>query len=397
MRLTRRMDSESQHFISSSSSGDGAGHALPIDRSLRNFFTNIARVSVTRPGQALFFAKTVFRQIRAARVRARHARDGLTVPPIVIFSITNRCNLRCRGCYAQAIHGGSRDELSTDEVRSIIGQATELGVSFFVIAGGEPLVRPEIMDIARDHPDAVFLLATNGTLLDRRMVGGLLEKRNVVPILSMEGHQGETDDRRGKGIHERLRNTMRDLKKAGAFFAVSLTVTRANFDVVTHSDFVQETIDAGCRFFLFLEYTPIAPDTERWVITDEQRAAMKALVAGLRQRFDAVFIAVPWDEEEQGGCLAAGRGFVHISPTGNVEPCPFAPYSDVSLKNVPLKEALKSRFLAAMREKHGSFENPAGACALWSNRDQVQALLHPARDAERADPAPKARLPVIAD
>jgi MoaA/NifB/PqqE/SkfB family radical SAM enzyme len=212
----------------------------------------------------------------------------------------------------------------------------------------------------------------------------------------MEGHQAETDDRRGKGIHQRLRSTMKDLKQAGAFFAVSLTVTRANFGVVTRNDFVQETIDAGCRFFLFLEYTPIAAGTEEWVITDEQRAAMKALVAGLRQRFDAVFIAVPWDEEEQGGCLASGRGFVHVSPTGALEPCPFAPYSDVNLKTVPLKEALKSRFLASMRDRHDSFENPSGACALWSNRDQVQALLREAQDPEQAGPAPKARLPVIA-
>jgi MoaA/NifB/PqqE/SkfB family radical SAM enzyme len=370
----------------------------PVDRSLRNFFGNIVRVSLTRPGQALFFAKTVLRQVRAARVRSGFAREGLTVPPIVIFSITNRCNLRCSGCYAQAIRGDSLDELSTGEVRSIIGQAAELGVSFFVIAGGEPLVRPEIMSIARDFPNAVFLLATNGTLLDERMIERLLEKRNVVPVLSMEGHQAETDERRGKGIHQRLRNTMQGLKRAGAFFAVSLTVTRANFDVVTHTDFVQETIDAGCRFFLFLEYTPIAADTEKWVITDEQRAAMKALVAGLRRRFDAVFIAVPWDEDEQGGCLAAGRGFVHISPAGSLEPCPFAPYSDVNLKHVPLKEALKSRFLAAMRENHDAFSNTGGACALWNNREQVQALLHPEQDAERAGPAPtpKARLPVIA-
>lgn len=383
---------------SCSPSKPGVAPGSPVDRSLRNFFGNIARVSLTRPGQALFFAKTALRQIKAARVRSGFAREGLTVPPIVIFSITNRCNLRCSGCYAQAIRGDSRDELSTGEVRSIISQAAELGVSFFVIAGGEPLVRPEIMDIARDFPDAVFLLATNGTLLDQQLIGRLLEKRNVVPVLSMEGHQAETDERRGKGIHQQLRNTMQELKRAGAFFAVSVTVTRANFDVVTHSDFVQETLDAGCRFFLFLEYTPIAAGTERWVITDEQRAAMKALVAGLRHRFDAVFIAVPWDEAEQGGCLAAGRGFVHISPTGALEPCPFAPYSDVNLKNVPLKEALKSRFLAAMRENHDSFENPSGACALWSNREQVQALLHPAQDAERAGqaPIPKARLPVIA-
>jgi MoaA/NifB/PqqE/SkfB family radical SAM enzyme len=40
--------------------------------------------------------------------------------------------------------------------------------------------------------------------------------------------------------------------------------------------------------------------------------------------------AVPWDEEEQGGCLASGQGFVHISAAGALEPCPFAPYSDTN-------------------------------------------------------------------
>ena len=71
----------------------------------------------------------------------------------------------------------------------------------------------------------------------------------------------------------------------------------------------------------------------------------------------------------------------------------------MNLKNVPLKDALRSRFLAAMRENHDSFENPSGACALWNNREQVQALLHQAQDVEKAGPpapSPKARLPVIA-
>ena len=81
-----------------SPSRPGVAGGSQVDRSLRNFFGNIARVSLTRPGQALFFARTVFRQIKAARVRSGFAREGLTVPPIVIFSITNRCNLRCSGC-----------------------------------------------------------------------------------------------------------------------------------------------------------------------------------------------------------------------------------------------------------------------------------------------------------
>ena len=287
----------------------------------------------------------------------------------------NGCNLRCKGCYAQAIRGDAPDELSAGELRDIVLQADSLGVSFFVIAGGEPLTRPEIMDITRDFPHIVFLLVTNGMLLDAALIARLAEQRNTVPVLSIEGNQAETDERRGPGVHERLQRKMAELKEAGIFFALSLTVTRTNFDTVTDQRFVQAAVDAGCKLFLLLEYTPIRAGTDEWVITDSQRQEMKGIVTGFRRRFRSVFIAVPWDEEEQGGCLASGRGFVHISATGDLEPCPFAPYSDTSLKKMPLKEALKSPFLAAMRENHDLFKEPEGGCALRKNREQDQALL----------------------
>lgn len=350
-------------------------HRPMIDKSLRCFFVEVARVSLARPSQAIFFGKTVLHQIQAARIRSQLAREGVLVPPIAIFSITNRCNLRCRGCYARAIRGDSCDELSSEEVRSIIAHAAQLGISFFVIAGGEPLIRPEIVTIARDFPKVIFLLATNGTLLDERLIGRLVQQKNVVPVLSIEGQEAETDDRRGEGVHQQLRSKMRTLQRVGIFFAVSITVTRTNFDLVTSAEFVQQTVDAGCRLFLLLEYTPVEEDTAEWVITSAQRAAMKDVVAGFRRRFGAVFISVPGDEEEQGGCLGAGRAFVHISPNGNLEPCPFAPYSDVNLRCVPLKDALRSRFLAAMRENHESFKDTGSGCALWNSREQVHALL----------------------
>jgi hypothetical protein len=66
--------------------------ASTLNRGLRIFFSEFVRVSLSRPSQALFFARTVLWHGRAARLRARHAAEGLTVPPIVIFSITNGCS-----------------------------------------------------------------------------------------------------------------------------------------------------------------------------------------------------------------------------------------------------------------------------------------------------------------
>jgi len=349
--------------------------ASRLNQGLRVFFSEFVRVSLRHPSQAMFFARTIFWQAAAARRRARQAREGLTVPPIAIFSITNRCNLRCKGCYAQAIRGDVPDELSAERMRSIVAEADELGISFFVIAGGEPLTRPEIIDISRDFPQVVFLLVTNGLLLSPDLIARLSGLRNVVPVLSIEGNQAETDDRRGRGVHERLTAKMQELKSAGIFFSLSFTVTRTNFDTVTDPEFLQKPVDEGCRLFLHLEYTPIRAGTDDWVITDEQRHAMKGLVASFRSWYPAVFIAVPWDEEEQGGCLASGRGFVHISAAGDLEPCPFAPYSDTNVLEVPLKEALRSRFLTLMRENHAMFAEIEGGCALWKNREAVESLL----------------------
>ena len=75
----------------------GTSYIPALNRGLRIFFSEFVRVSLRRPSQAAFFARTVLWQGRAARKRARLAREGVTVPPIAIFSITNRCNLPFKG------------------------------------------------------------------------------------------------------------------------------------------------------------------------------------------------------------------------------------------------------------------------------------------------------------
>jgi MoaA/NifB/PqqE/SkfB family radical SAM enzyme len=360
------------------------GYIPVLNRGIRIFFSEFARVSLRQPAQALFFGRTVLRQLRAARRRATLARQGLHVPPIAIFSITDRCNLRCKGCYAQAIRREGPEELSEEKMRGIVSEAAGLGVSFFVIAGGEPLTRPAILDIARDHPQVIFLLITNGLLLDRDMIGRLAAQRNTVPVLSLEGTRAQTDERRGRGVHEALERKMQELKSAGIFFSISFTVTRANYEVVTDEGFLRRAVAEGCRLFFFMEYTPIREGTEDWVITEAQRQGMRSLVAGLRRRLPAVFVAVPWDEEETGGCLASGRGFVHISARGDLEPCPFAPFSDTNLKTISLRQGLQSPFLAAMRQSHERFAETEGGCALWKRRGEVRELLASCGGARRA-------------
>lgn len=358
-------------------------NALMTD-SLRAFFSDATLVSLADPLRAVFFAQTVWRQRKAARVRRAWGRRGLQIPPIMICSVTHRCNLRCKGCYAQAQHPSPGREMDEATLRRVIGEARDLGISFHVIAGGEPLIRPGLVDILAAHPDVIFFVFTNGLLIDEAMAARFARLKNIVPILSVEGCEAETDARRGAGVHGRVTTAMRALKAHHVFFGVSCTVTRATFPVVTEPGFVRGFHEAGCRLFMYLEYVPVTEATAGWVVTDEQRAAMPAAVHALRGSYPALYVSVPGDEEKFGGCLSAGRGFVHVSPEGSLEPCPFVPYSDASVADHPLREALASKFLATIRAHGDELDEGRGGCALWNRRAWLQSLLEPGAARETA-------------
>ena len=134
-------------------------------------------------------------------------------------------------------------------------------------------------------------------------------------------------------------------------------------------------IVAGARVFTFVEYVPMAPGTENLVLTHEQKKTLQAVLADYNRKFPALFIGFPGDEDTYGGCLAAGRGFVHVSPSGDLEPCPAAPFSDANLAALPLKEALQSRLLGRIRDEHELLTETSGGCALRANRAWVQEIM----------------------
>ena len=93
-----------------------------------------------------------------------------------------------------------------------------------------------------------------------------------------------------------------------------------------------------------------------------------------RSKYPSLFIAVPWDEDDVGGCLSAGRGFVHINATGDLEPCPFAPFSDTNVRENTLKDALQSKLCAKIRQIPELSREKGGGCVLWKERELVQSL-----------------------
>ncbi len=350
--------------VGSVPAGPGGSYRDTFNATIAETLGQALRIIAADPALAVPGMRILHHQKRAAAIRQRHEAEGLLVPPIIIASITSRCNLACAGCY---MHGRAERpaEMSPAILAAVADQAEELGISVIVIAGGEPLVRQEeIFLLAAAHPAILFPVFTNGLLIDEGAADRIAGCRNIVPVISFEGFREETDERRGQGVYDRLLAACRRLQDRGVFFGCSVTTTRKNFDRVLSEEFVRQQLRTGARVFTFVEYVPMAPGAEGLTLTPAQKKTLPAVLAEYNRQFPALFLGFPGDEEEYGGCLAAGRGFVHLSPAGDLEPCPAAPVSDANLGKMSLHEALRSRLLERIRAEPGALTESEGGCAL---------------------------------
>lgn len=356
-----------------------------LEEYLRNGMIQIVKdimaASLKNPKASLFMMQHGIDRKQAENKREQAAISGEHIPPFLIASITEQCNLHCIGCYARAVQGCgeacSQSKTLTDTQWSeIFSQAEELGVEFILLAGGEPFVRRDVLEAAGKHKSILFPIFTNGTMIDEEYLRLLDEKRNLLPVLSIEGNRETTDARRGSGIYQKLVDTMGYLKKKGVLFGASVTVTKANRDEVFAATFIQSLQVAGVKAIVYVEFVPMNEADQRLAPDDADRSFMREAMARQRKEFEnMVFITFPGDEKTSGGCLAAGRGFFHINAHGGAEPCPFSPYSDTNVMETSLKSALRSPLFQALSDNGNLIKEHIGGCVLFEQKKQVEALL----------------------
>lgn len=348
---------------------------LLFNEEMIDYLVRNKRYLLRRPAYIQTFAKISFEIKAQTKVRDAYAKEeGLIIPPVLIMSVTNDCNLSCKGCYACNQNRDKSEEMSIEDISRVVDEAIDLGVSVILIAGGEPLMKQGILDIPKKHPGTLFVMFTNGLLLTSDILDILSKVRNLIPIISIEGNEQTTDERRGKGTYCSIIEAMERLDERRNLSGVSVTMTRKNFEEVISKDYLYGLQMAGCRAVFLIEYVPVKDDFEK-CLTDNQKKYLNAITQELIEEFDMLIIPLPGDEDKFGGCLASGRGFLHISSTGSLEACPFAPFSDTNVKNIPLKDAMKSRLLHDIRDKHHLLKESRGGCALHENKDWVESLI----------------------
>ena len=351
-----------------------------LSTGVENIVKNLVKSSAFHPKESLFMAQYALAGKKAAALRRAAEERGEHIPPFLIASITSLCNLHCAGCYARSLEtcvdGEPVEQMSAQDWGSVFAQAREMGVGFILLAGGEPMVRRDVIEKAAQFPEILFPVFTNGTMLTGDYLELFDRHRNLVPVLSIEGGQQKTDERRGTGIYKRVQDAMEKMREKRIAFGASVTVTSENISEVVSREFVNSLGENGCKAVIYVEFVPTNENLKHLALDDAGREELSERLRALRQEDDAILlISFPGDEKSSGGCLAAGRGFFHINSHGGAEPCPFSPYSDINVKDYTLREVMDSRLFRSLREEGILMEEHDGGCVLYQRREQVEALL----------------------
>lgn len=351
-----------------------------LNNGIEKIIKETLKASFRNPKETAFLLKFAHHSKTAKIKRAERERNGESTPGFLIASITGRCNLFCKGCYARENRlcndESDKQALSSDQWKEIFCEAVDMGISFILLAGGEPLMRKEVLMEASKFKEIIFPVFTNGTKFTDEYIKVFDKNRNLMPILSLEGDKHQTDARRGEGTYETIMKVMENFQTKALLYGTSITVTTENVETVTSKAFIDSLYQKGCRGVIFVEYVPVNAETNHLAPTTKEREWLEAAQMSLRDGYeDMVLLSFPGDEKYSGGCLAAGRGFFHINVDGSAEPCPFSPFSDINLKNCTLKEAVSSPLFKKLKERGMLDGEHDGGCLLFQKEAEVKGLL----------------------
>lgn len=348
--------------------------------AIEKLIAKALKATLKNPRESAFLLRFVAVNNNSSMKRKMFEESGTHIPPFLIASITSNCNLFCKGCYARANNAcgenNSANQLTAVKWGNIFAQASDLGISFILLAGGEPFMRKDIIEKASEYKNIIFPIFTNGTMINDDYLKLFDKHRNLIPILSIEGNKEQTDSRRGEGTYDKLINAMDSLNKRGIFFGTSVTLTTENIDYVSSDAFVSDVYKKGGKLVLYIEYVPATPSTEHLAPTDKEREYLEKREFELHLKYDdMIILSFPGNEKKTGGCLAAGRGFFHINSSGGAEPCPFSPFSDTNLNEVTLIEALNSPLFKRLNSSELLKGSHNGGCVLFENEELVKSFL----------------------
>lgn len=322
-----------------------------------------------------------YKGMRSVQRFKRRLKQGEVFPPFLYLSIVNSCNLRCQGCWVDV--AAPQQTIDLTAMNRLIGEAKAVGNSFFGILGGEPFMHPELLEILGQHPDCYFQVFTNGQLITDDVAKQLRQLGNVTPLVSVEGTELVSDQRRGRsGVLTKTMDGLQNCLNNKLLTGVCTSLCQTNIDDLLTEAWVDRLIEMGVMYLWYHVYRPVGPDANpQLALTPDQQRRARRFVVEMRVKKPIGIIDAYYDGRGQALCPAATGISHHVNPWGDIEPCPIVQFSKESIHDArPLRETFRqSEFLRDFRELAASSTR---GCIVLERPDLLKQLVerHGARD-----------------
>jgi MoaA/NifB/PqqE/SkfB family radical SAM enzyme len=312
----------------------------------------------------------------------KRLKRGEYFPPFLYVSVINSCNLRCQGCWVDV--AAKQQTIDLEAMSKLIADAKAMGNAFFGIVGGEPFMHPQLLEIFEQHPDCYFQVFTNGHFITDEVAKRLRKCGNVTPLISVEGNEIVSDERRGRdGVLSKTLQGVQNCLNNKVFTGVCTSVCKTNIDDSVNEQWLDRLIEMGVLYTWFHVYRPMGPDAcEELCLSPEEQLRIRKFVVEMRAKKPIAIIDAYFDGEGQALCPAATGISHHINPWGGIEPCPIIQFATDNIhdESKSLADKFSSKFLTDFRKL--ASETTRG-CIVLERPDLLEELvvLHDAGDA----------------
>jgi len=271
----------------------------------------------------LFRNMCVSSAVNLHKFNKRIKRGEKFFPAFVFISLTNKCDLHCKGCWVSKTNPAQ--ELSFKQLDNIIQISKKNGSKFFGLLGGEPLMYDNLFKIIEKHSDCYFQLFTNGSFLTNDTAKKLSKSGNVTPLISIEGFEKESNERRSqtKPVFQNAVTAVKNCSENKLFTGVASSICKSNFKELVSKEYLSFLIKNKVQYLWYYIYRPVGAEPSPELALDQNEIiALRKFIVDMRVEVPLIIVDAYWDADGNALCPGAVGLSHHISPNGAVEFCP---------------------------------------------------------------------------
>lgn len=269
----------------------------------------------------------------------------------ITVEITKKCNRHCKHCYSNSQDGTQNIK---DHILNTIINFARKEYKHIFLTGGEPTLDHRVFSLAKNNPDIMFFMFTNGSRITEHYAKQLSRLGNLIPLLSIDGSNELMHNYfRGDGSYTDAMNAIKHLHQNNVSWGYISMVTEINANDVLNQKFIKNMKEKGAFIARYLEYLPVGKKAmSNLILSGKTYYLLEKRKKGIIESGD-IYI----QETVQKKCT----GLLSFDVNGNIKNCPFFHYAKYNVIDGNIKESVKRT------TKDWISHGYAGECPLYSD------------------------------